>query len=46
MILKNLSVRKKITKIYKSKINDYMKDEKISLIEDLLIKFVNDKNLT
>ena len=33
------------SKIYKSKINDYMKDQKISLIEDLLIKFVSEKNL-
>tara|TARA_B100000575_G_scaffold130689_1_gene104154 strand:+ start:10 stop:984 length:975 start_codon:yes stop_codon:yes gene_type:complete len=34
------------SKVYKSKINDYIKDEKINLIEDLLIKFVNEKNLT
>ncbi len=34
------------SKIYKSKINDYMKDKKVSLIEDLLIKFVKDRNLT
>ena len=34
------------SKSYKSKINDYMKDQKINLIEDLLIKFVNEKNLT
>ena len=34
------------SKIYKSKINDYMKDKKIELIEDLLIKFVSEKNLT
>ena len=34
------------SKIYKSKINDYMKDQKINLIEDLLIKFVSEKNLT
>ncbi len=33
------------SKTYKSKINDYMKDQKISLIEDLLIKFVSEKNL-
>ena len=33
------------SKIYKSKINDYMKDQKIKLIEDLLIKFVSEKNL-
>ena len=31
------------SKIYKSKINDYMKDQKINLIEDLLIKFVSEK---
>ncbi|GIR47620.1 MAG: tRNA-dihydrouridine(20/20a) synthase [Alphaproteobacteria bacterium] len=34
------------SKIYKSKINDYMKDQKINLIEDLLIKFVSEKNLS
>ncbi len=34
------------SKIYKSKINDYMKDQKINLIEDLLIKFVNEKKLS
>ena len=33
------------SKIYKSKINDYMKDHKINLIEDLLIKFVNERKL-
>ncbi len=33
------------SKNYKSKINDYMKDQKINLIEDLLIKFVNEKKL-
>ena len=33
------------SKIYKSKINDYMKDQKINLIEDLLIKFITKKNL-
>ena len=33
------------SKAYKSKINDYMKDQKLNLIEDLLIKFVNEKNL-
>ncbi|MDC2979082.1 tRNA dihydrouridine(20/20a) synthase DusA [Pelagibacteraceae bacterium] len=33
-------------KIYKTKINDYMKDQKINLIEDLLMKFINEKNLT
>ena len=34
------------SKIYKSKINDYMKEEKINLIEDLLIKFVSERNLS
>ncbi len=34
------------SKNYKSKINDYMKDKKINLIEDLLIKFVSEKNLS
>ena len=34
------------SKVYKSKINEYMKDQKINLIEDLLIKFVSEKNLT
>ncbi len=34
------------SKTYKSKINDYMKDEKINLIEDLLIKFVSEGNLS
>ena len=34
------------SKIYKSKINEYMKDQKINLIEDLLIKFVSENNLT
>ena len=33
------------SKIYRSKINDYIKDQKINLIEDLLIKFVSEKNL-
>ncbi len=33
------------SKTYKSKINDYMKSQKINLIEDLLIKFVSEKNL-
>ena len=33
-------------KVYKSKINEYMKDQKINLIEDLLIKFVSEKNLS
>ncbi|MDC2975971.1 tRNA dihydrouridine(20/20a) synthase DusA [bacterium] len=34
------------SKIYKSKINEYMKDQKINLIEDLLIRFVSEKKLT
>ncbi len=34
------------SKIYKSKINDYMKDQKINLIEDLLIKFVSERHLS
>ncbi len=34
------------SKTYRSKINDYMKDQKINLIEDLLIKFVSEKNLS
>jgi len=34
------------SKIYKSKINDYMKDQKINLIEDLMIKFVSERNLS
>ena len=34
------------SKIYRSKINDYMKEHKINLIEDLLIKFVSEKNLS
>ena len=34
------------SKIYKTKINDYMKDQKINLIEDLLIKFVSERNLS
>ncbi len=33
------------SKIYKSKINYYMKNQKINLIEDLLIKFVSERNL-
>ncbi len=33
------------SKIYRSKINHYMKEHKINLIEDLLIKFVSEKNL-
>ncbi len=34
------------SKVYKSKINDYMKDQKIRLIEELLIKFISEKKLT
>ena len=34
------------SKIYKSKINEYMKNQNINLIEELLIKFVNENNLT
>jgi len=34
------------SKFYKTKINDYMKDQKINLIEDLLIKFISERNLT
>ncbi len=34
------------SKTYKSKINDYMKDQKINLIEDLLIKFVSEGNIS
>ncbi len=33
------------SKIYKSKINDYMKDQQINLIEELLLKFVNENKL-
>ncbi len=33
------------SKIYKSKINDYMKEQKLNLIEDLLIQYVSEKNL-
>ena len=33
------------SKTYKSKINDYMKDQKINLIEDLLIKFISERNI-
>ncbi len=33
------------SKIYRSKINDYMKDKKIKLIEDLLIKFVSESKV-
>ena len=34
------------SKVYRSKINDYMQHQKIDLIENLLIKFVSEKNLT
>ena len=34
------------SKIYKSKINMYMKNQKIDLIEDIFIKFVNENKLT
>ncbi len=34
------------SKTYKSKINEYMKDQKINLIEDLLIKFVSENNIS
>jgi len=34
------------SKVYKSKINDYMKDHKINLIEDLLIKVISKRNLS
>ncbi len=34
------------SKVYKSKINDYMKGQKINLIEDLLIKFISERNLS
>jgi len=33
------------SKSYKSKINGYMHDKKINLIEDLLIKFISERNL-
>ena len=33
------------SKVYKAKIHDYMKNQKINLIEDLLIKFISEKNL-
>ena len=32
-------------KVYKSRINDYMKDKKINLIQELLIKFLIERNL-
>tara|TARA_B100000963_G_scaffold212812_1_gene185449 strand:+ start:230 stop:1204 length:975 start_codon:yes stop_codon:yes gene_type:complete len=34
------------SKIYKSKINDHMKNQNINLIEDLLLKFVNERKIT
>ncbi len=34
------------SKVYKSQINVYMKNQKINLIEKLLIKFVNEKKLS
>ena len=34
------------SKTYKTKINNYMKEQKINLIEDLLIKFVSERNLS
>ena len=34
------------SKIYRSKINMYMKNQKIDLIEDIFIKFVNENKLT
>ena len=34
------------SKVYKNKINDYMKKQKINLIEDLLIKFMSERNLS
>ena len=34
------------SKIYKAKINEYMKDQKINLIEELLIKFISEKKLS
>ena len=34
------------SKHYKSKINEYMKDQKINLIEDLLIRFISEQNLS
>ena len=34
------------SKIYRSKINEYMKDQNINLIEDLLIKFISERNLS
>ena len=34
------------SKIYKSKINDYIKEQKINLIEELLLKFVNERKIS
>ena len=34
------------SKVYKSKINEYMKDQKIDLIENIFIKFINERKLT
>ncbi len=34
------------SKMYKSKINEYMKDQKINLIEELLIKFISERNMS
>ena len=34
------------SKIYRSKINMYMKNQKIDLIEDIFIKFINENKLT
>ena len=34
------------SKVYKTKINDYMKDQKVNLIEELLLRFINEKNVT
>ena len=33
------------SKVYKSKINKYMRDQRINLIEDLLIQFITEKKL-
>ena len=34
------------SKIYKSKINDYMKEQKLNLIEELLVKFISERNFS
>jgi len=34
------------SKMYKSKINEYMKDQKINLIEELLIKFISERKIS